>query len=277
MRKRERNKGRIVLVTGVSSGIGRSIAEYLGSNGEIVYGASRSKVESPLFRWVEMDVTSDESVRDVVERIVSEQGRLDVLINNAGNGIAGSVEETSLQDVKYQFEINFFGTVRLTQSVLRQMRGQRSGLILNITSLAGKIGLPFQAFYSSSKFALEGFADALRLEVSPFNIRVVNILPGDFATNFTANRQVSSVSKCSQSPYNKSFTTAMKRVEFDELNGSQPILIARLVMKIINQRNPKGRYVVGCLAQRSSLLLKSVLPCKLFDQSLRAYYGMKNR
>ncbi len=275
MRIRENNARRVILVTGVSSGIGRSVAEYLGNNGQTIYGASRSKVESPFFRWIEMDITSEVSVNETIDHIVSEHGHLDVLINNAGNGIAGSVEETSLDEAKAQFETNFFGTVRVTQVALRQMRGQKSGLVLNISSLAGKIGLPFQAFYSSSKFALEGFSESLRMEVSPFNIRVVNILPGDFATNFTANRQVNSRSKCPKSPYHPQFSSMMQRVEFDEINGSHPILIARLALKVINQRNPKGHYVAGSFTQKTSLFLKSVLPEKIFEHSLRAYYGMK--
>lgn len=272
---REIEMRRVILVTGVSSGIGRCVAEHLGTNGHIVYGASRSKVESPHFHWIEMDVTSDESVNEAVEALVAEQGRLDVLINNAGNGIAGSVEETDIDDARAQFETNFFGAVRVTQAVLKKMRSQHSGLILNISSLAGKISLPFQAFYSSSKFALEGFADALRHEVAPFNIRVVNILPGDFATNFTANRQVSPRSINPKSPYNTQFNSMMQRIEFDELNGANPILIAKLAQKIINHRNPKGRYLAGSFGQKSSLILKSVLPDKLFEQTLRAYYGLK--
>lgn len=275
MRIRESDMRRVILVTGVSSGIGRCVAEHLGTNGQIVYGASRSKVESPHFRWIEMDITSEESVNEVIEQLIAEQGRLDVLINNAGNGIAGSIEETDIDDARAQFETNFFGTVRVTQAALTKMRAQHSGLILNISSLAGKISLPFQAFYSSSKFALEGFADALRHEVAPFNIRVVNILPGDFATNFTANRQVSPRSTNPQSPYSEQFSSMMQRVEFDELNGANPILIAKLAQKVISQRNPKGRYVTGSFAQKSSLILKSVLPEKMFEHTLRAYYGLK--
>ncbi|HJX85034.1 MAG TPA: SDR family oxidoreductase, partial [Candidatus Angelobacter sp.] len=193
----EKNDKQVVLIAGASTGIGRVCAEYLAQKGMTVYGASRSlKAGSAAgFTALPMDVTNDNSVRQGVQQIVDQQGRLDVVVNCAGYGIAGAVEETSPQEAMAQFDTNFFGTHRVCRAVLPIMRKQKSGVIINISSLAGLMAVPFQSFYSASKFAMEGMTEALRMEVRPLGIRVVLIEPGDFKTDFPANRTSSADSQ----------------------------------------------------------------------------------
>ena len=189
----------VVLVTGASSGIGKACAELLFARGCRVYGTSRQApralVEArtsdlaPLLRMIPLDVTSDDSVDAAVGVVLACEGRLDAVVNNAGFGVAGAAELTTIEEAREQFETNFFGTVRVCRAVLPVMRQQGSGRILNISSIAGRIGIPFQAFYSASKFAIEGFSEALRMEVAPFGVKVVLIEPGDFRTGFTAARK----------------------------------------------------------------------------------------
>src|ERR1700742_2799845 len=187
---RENGGGKIVLVTGASSGIGKRCCEYLAGLGMTVYGTSRSLQASDAgkFRTFKMDVTDDASVLDGVKWIEERHGRLDVVINCAGYGIAGAVEETTPQEAMAQIDTNFFGTHRVCRAVLPLMRRQKGGVIINISSLAGLLAVPFQAFYSASKFAMEGMTEALRMEVRPYGIRVALIEPGDFKSEFPANR-----------------------------------------------------------------------------------------
>jgi NAD(P)-dependent dehydrogenase (short-subunit alcohol dehydrogenase family) len=188
-----------VLITGASSGIGKACAEYLFMRRCRVYGTSRRTphVEPrstppeavPLFQTIPLDITSDESVEKAVSLVLESEGRIDAVVNNAGFGLAGAVESTSIAEAREQFETNFFGTMRVCRAVLPAMRRQGHGHILNVSSVAGQIGIPFQGIYSATKFAVEGLTEALRLEVAPFGIRVVLIEPGDFHTGFTANRR----------------------------------------------------------------------------------------
>ena len=180
----------VVLITGASSGIGKACADHLAQLGFTVYGASRTIENLGEVRWTPlvMDVDQDGAVTHGVELVRAQAGQLDIVVNCAGFGIAGSVEDTTLEEAKAQFDTNFFGTVRLCQAALPGMRQQGAGLIVNMSSLAGLLGLPFESFYSASKFALEGLTEALRLEVAPFGVRVVLIEPGNFRTGFTAKR-----------------------------------------------------------------------------------------
>jgi NAD(P)-dependent dehydrogenase (short-subunit alcohol dehydrogenase family) len=190
----------VVLVTGASSGIGKACAERLFARGCRVYGTSRQAPRAlaqvrtsdlaPMLRMIPLDVTSDASVDAAVGVVVACEGRIDAVVNNAGFGVAGAAELTTIEEAREQFETNFFGTVRVCRAVLPVMRQQGSGRILNVSSIAGRIGIPFQAFYSASKFAIEGFSEALRMEVAPFGVKVVLIEPGDFRTGFTAARRL---------------------------------------------------------------------------------------
>ncbi|HET9365847.1 MAG TPA: SDR family oxidoreductase, partial [Candidatus Angelobacter sp.] len=252
---------KVVLVTGASSGIGRSCCEYLAGKGMTVYGASRSLSAGKVgaFNSLRMDVTDDASVNEAVQQIYGSCGRIDAVINNAGNGIAGAVEETSSQEAMAQLDTNFFGVHRVCREVLPIMRQQRSGVIINISSLAGLLAVPFQAFYSASKFAMEGLTEALRMEVKPFGIRVVLIEPGDFKTEFPTNRRNTAEAEKS-SIYREPVDRCVGVMQEEEKNGHDPLEVARLAERIIHDPSPHLRYTTGPLGERIGPKLKSILP-----------------
>jgi short-subunit dehydrogenase len=246
---------KVVVVTGASSGIGLSTAKYLAEKGLTVYGTSRSdksdaELQKSGVNMLRMDVTDDNSVKNAIVNIIEKEGRIDVLFNNAGSGISGGLEETSIEEHKALFETNYFGMVRVVNEVLTHMRKNKDSLIINTSSIGGIIGLPYQGVYSSTKFAIEGYSEALSKEVKRFGVKVCMIEPGDFKTGFTASRTFNSTNE--NSPYNEDFLKAKSVFEHDELNGCNPVLIAELVHKIINTRNPKLRYPIGKFEQKFS-------------------------
>lgn len=267
----------VVLITGASSGIGKTCAEHLHARGYRVYGTSRRAAAAPElggFRLIAMDVTSEESVAQAIQLILSLEGRLDVVFNNAGDGIAGSVEDTSIEEARQQFDTNFFGVLRVCRAVLPAMRKQGAGLILNVSSLGGLVGLPFQGLYSASKFAVEGATEALRMEVRPFGVRVALIEPGDFRTGFTAQRRKARATQGSNA-YTTRFDKALATMERDENGGADPIAVARLLERLINTRAPRPRYKVGGFFQKLSAgPLRKILPQKLFEYLLMSSYGI---
>jgi NAD(P)-dependent dehydrogenase (short-subunit alcohol dehydrogenase family) len=266
---------RVVLVTGASSGLGLSCCEYLGGRGMAVYGASRrltSGTRGP-FNTMRMDVTDDASVELAVRQVQERHGRIDVVINNAGNGIAGAVEETSPQEARAQFDTNFFGVHRVCRAVLPIMRRQRSGIIINISSLAGLLAVPYQAFYSASKFAMEGLTEALRMEVKPFGIRVVLVEPGDFKTEFPANRRNTADSEKSD-VYREPAERCVGVMREEEKNGQSPVAVARLIERIIHDRSPRLRYTVGPFGERLGPKLKSILPYRLYEYLFMKHYKL---
>jgi NAD(P)-dependent dehydrogenase (short-subunit alcohol dehydrogenase family) len=265
----------VVLIAGASSGIGKICGEYLAGKGMTVYGASRSLQPNngTAFAALQMDVTDDNSVQQCVEKIQREQGRLDVVINCAGYGIAGAVEETSPEEAMAQFDTNFFGTHRVCRAVLPMMRQEGSGIIINISSLAGLLAVPFQAFYSASKFAMEGMTEALRMEVRPFGIRVVLIEPGDFKTDFPANRKSSAASQQSN-VYRESLERCVGVMREEEQQGKVPYPVAKLVERIIHTPSPRLRYTVGPFGERLGPKLKSVLPYRLYELLFMKHYKL---
>lgn len=265
----------VVLVTGASSGIGRSCCEYLAQKGMTVYGGSRSLGSGgkSTFNAVRMDVTDDASVHAAVRQILESHGRIDVVINNAGNGIAGAVEETSPQEAMAQLDTNFFGVHRVCRAVLPIMREQRSGVIINISSLAGLLAVPFQAFYSASKFAMEGLTEALRMEVKPFGIRVVLIEPGDFKTEFPANRR--NTVEAEKSPiYREMVDRCVGVMQEEEKHGMDPLIVARLAERIIGNPSPRLRYTTGPLGERIGPKLKSILPYRVYEYLFMKHYKL---
>ncbi len=236
----------VVLITGASSGIGEACASYLYGCGYRVFGASRRIGEAALpagIVRVAMDVDNDSSVTAAVEAVVAQAGRIDVVVNSAGYSLVGAVEEMSLEEVKAQLETNLFGVWRVCRAVLPVMRRQGSGCIINLSSLAGRIGLPFQAPYCASKFALEGFTESLSTEIRPFGIHAVLIEPGNFRTPLTARRVVAA-GAAQSTIYGESFWRVRQVIERDELQGPAPEGIARVVHRIINTRSPRLRYTV---------------------------------
>jgi short-subunit dehydrogenase len=264
----------VVLVTGSSSGIGLAAAEYLHMKGYRVYGASRYGKEKNSYGFIhiQMDVNDNNSVNQAIDHIKFVEGRIDVLINCAGYGFAGPVEETSEEEIISQFNTNFFGIFRLCKAILPFMRERNSGTIINISSLAGISSLPFQGFYSASKFALEGMSEALRMEISEFGIHVVLIEPGNYNTQFTQNRKKTFTGE--NSVYKKSFNNALQIIENEEQNGPNPEKIAHLILKIIRNSKPRLRYKTGPLKERYFISLKNILPYSLYEYLLKLHYRL---
>ncbi|AXQ29814.1 SDR family oxidoreductase [Solimonas sp. K1W22B-7] len=267
---------RVVLITGASSGIGKTCAEHLAGRGYRVYGTSRRAAPLPEapgegLRMIAMDVTSEASVRQAVALVLAREGRLDVVVNNAGWGIAGAVEDTSIAEAQEQLDANFFGTLRVCQAVLPTMRRQGSGHLVNISSMGGLVSIPFQGLYSASKFAVEGMTESLRMELAPFGVQVALIEPGDFRTGFTAERRVAAAA--AQGAYAESFRKAVAVMEADEQGGATPEAIAWRLERIIDARRPKLRHLVGPLAQRFAVgVLKKILPQRWFESMIAGYY-----
>jgi NAD(P)-dependent dehydrogenase (short-subunit alcohol dehydrogenase family) len=303
MRKFPRTDPEVVLITGASSGFGRSIGRYLAGKGYRVFGTSRraefDRSESgnssgndhvnyprmksgnesghkdfPDFSMIPMDVTDAASVAAGVDHVLAKAGRIDVAINNAGFTISGAVEEVSIEEAMAQFNTNFFGVWRVCQAVLPYMREQGGGCIINIGSLGGRIGLPFQSAYSASKFALEGLTEALRVEVRPFGIRVVLIAPGDFHTNFMKNRVLGAGCGENSAYFNRCKMTLAK-MENDEISGLPPDEIAPFVEKIMRLPNPAVCYTVGKIDQRLAVFIKQLVPSRIFEKGLMRYYRLK--
>ncbi|GAB4304744.1 MAG: SDR family oxidoreductase [Candidatus Bipolaricaulota bacterium] len=263
-------------MTGASSGIGRACADLLARSGFAVYGTSRSApVDPPAgWTWQEMDVRDGAAVGDGVARIVAAAGRLDAVINNAGFGIAGAVEDTTVDETLDLFQTNFFGALRVCRAVLPHFRARGAGTIVNVSSIGGRIGLPFQGLYSASKFALEGMTEALRMEVKPLGIRVVLIEPGDTRTGFTARRRRTAASVTNDA-YRERFARALDRIEQDEVGGGDPTAVARLVLRVLRHPNPRLRYTVGDPTQRLAVVARGILPGRLFEWGIMRYYRVR--
>jgi len=264
---------KVVLITGASSGIGKITAEYLVQKGFTVYGSSRNPEYNNLtFKCVSLDLNKEETIADAVRTIIQKEGRIDILVNNAGTGITGSIEETPNTEIRKSFETNFFGTIAVMKAVLPQMRKQRSGLIINVTSIAGYMGLPFRGIYCANKGALERVTESLRMEVKQFGVNVVSIAPGDFATNIAAGRYHTPVFE--ESVYKENYQKNLELMDVHVKKGSDPIEIAHQVYKIIQNPNPKIHYKVGGFLDKISIILKRILPDKIYEYLVMRNYGM---
>ncbi|SDS51963.1 Short-chain dehydrogenase [Formosa sp. Hel1_31_208] len=265
---------KVVLITGGSSGIGKSIGEFLSQKGYNVYGTSRSPQRYPKskIKLVALDVADVESIEDAVKIVVSETGQIDVLINNAGAGITGPIEEIPNEEIKRNFETNLFGPINVIKAVLPQMRQQNSGLIINVTSIAGYMGLPYRGIYSASKGALELITEAFRMEIKDFNIQMTNIAPGDFETNIAAGRYHAPVAK--GSPYEVKYGAVLKAIDDDVNKGNDPLMVSQMIFKIINTPNPRIHYKVGAFMQKFSIVLKRILPDKVYEKLLLNHYKL---
>lgn len=265
---------KVVLITGGSSGIGKSIGEFLHHKGFIVYGTSRNpeKVVNSVFPLVALDVRDVTSIKNAVSSIIATTGRLDVVINNAGVGITGPLEEIPMEEIKNNFETNFFGPIEVMKAALPQMREQKSGLIINITSIAGYMGLPYRSVYSASKGALELITEALRMEVKSFGINITNVAPGDFATNIAAGRYHAPVIKGSayEKVYGETLSTMNEHVD----EGSNPNEMAEAIYKIILTKKPNVHYKVGVFMQKFSIVLKRILPDTVYEKMLMNHYKL---
>lgn len=265
---------KIVLITGGSSGIGKSVGDFLIQKGFIVYGTSRSPEKYPesKFPIVALDVTKNQTIVDAIAHVLSKEGHIDVLVNNAGAGITGPIEEIPELEIKNNFETNLFGPINVIKAVLPSMRAHGSGLIINITSIAGYMGLPYRGIYSASKGAFELVTEAFRMELKDFNIQMTNVAPGDFATNIASGRYHAPFLE--NSPYKTPYRNILKIMDTHVNGGENPLLMAQAIFKIINVPQPKVHYKVGKSMQKFSIVLKRILPDKVYEKLLLKHYKL---
>src|SRR5262245_58840382 len=264
---------RVVLITGASSGVGQSTARLLSQRGYRVFGTSRdpnTPGPAPAVEMLPLDVRADDSVRQCVEAVVDRTGRLDVLINNAGYELAGALEELSSEEARAQFETNFFGVVRMVDAVLPLMRRQQSGQVINVSSLSGLSAIPFLGVYSASKFALEGYTEALRHEVKPFHIHVSLIEPGFLKTPMTDHRQLAANRLAEYDPWRQ---RALDAIRAHEEKGPGPEAVAETVLEIVSSRTPRLRYLVGGQA-RAVARMRRFLPAGLYEYGVRRTFSI---
>lgn len=266
---------KVVFITGGSSGIGKCVGEYLTEKGFIVYGTSRKpeNIKNSKFKLVALDVREADTIKKAIDQVLSEQGKIDILINNAGVGITGAVEEISQDEILNNFQTNVFGPIEVIKAVLPSMRARKCGLIINVTSIAGYMGLPFRGVYCASKSALEMITESLRMELKPYKIQVTNVAPGDFATDIAQRRYHAPVLQ--ESPYKQAYQMSLDMANAHVDSGSDPIEMAKEIYKIINTKKPSVRYKVGEPLQKFSLFLRKILPSKTYEKLLMKHYGIK--
>lgn len=263
---------RTVLVTGASAGIGKATAIYLAQSGYNVYGAAR-RMESMQslkeygIKPIALDVSKDESIVACVAEIFKATGSIDVLINSAGLGSYGALEDVPMAEARNQLEINLFGVARLIQLVLPQMRKNRYGKIVNISSVGGKVGLPMGVWYHASKFAIEGLSDSLRNEIRQFGVDVIVIEPGGTKSEMTALGSKDLMRVSGNTVYKELANSLNKMYTDMEKNAVEPIVIAKLIKKGIEAKYPKTRYIGGAMA-KPMLFLRKILSDKMFDKML---------
>ncbi len=265
---------KVVLVTGASSGIGKSIAEYLTNYGYTVYGTSRNPDNYPdsTIPLLAMDVQQKSSINAAVASLLKLETTIDILINNAGVGITGPMEETPMDAIEHAMNTNFYGPLRVLQTVLPVMRKQHSGRVINITSIAGYMGLPYRGIYSASKGALEIATEAYRMECAHLNIHFSNVAPGDFATNIAAGRFHAPV--IAGSDYAMGYSRTLELIDSHVDDGSDPLEVARKIKEIIETKNPGIHYKVGSFLQKFSIILKKILPEKTYENMLKKHYDL---
>ncbi len=262
----------VILITGASAGIGRACATQLSTSGWTVLGASRRGTSDGSWRGVPMDVDDDDSVARGVDEIRREHGTPSAVVACAGWGLAGAAERTSIEDAQAQFNTNFWGCVRVVNAVLPDLRARGGGHVVLMSSIGGILGIPFQSFYSASKFALEGYAESLAYEVAPFNVHVTLVEPGNFKTDFTAARKKPATS--TDDPYAAACEKAITVMERDEQGGADPADVAKVVEKILQSDNPPRRVSVGKFDERIGIMGKRLLPFRLFERAARGSLGV---
>ena len=271
---------RTALVTGASSGIGEETARRLQGLGYTVYGAARrtgrlEKLAAEGVRPLAMDVTDDASMAAGIAHIIEETGRIDVLINNAGYGSYGAIEDVPIDEARRQFEVNLFGLGRLVQLVTPHMRGQKSGTIINISSMGGRLTTPLGGWYHATKYAVEALSDALRMELKPFGIDVVLVEPGGIRTEWAGIAADHLEETAEDSAYSDQIraVAGSMRNESVQRRQSPPAVIANTVERIVTARRPRTRYAVGFMA-KPLITARRVLPDRAFDRVISAALGV---
>jgi short-subunit dehydrogenase len=246
----------VALITGCSSGIGYETALMLARNGYHTFATMRDiKKQNSLLKIVEkeklplkvleLDVNDEMSIEKAISQVKNETKRIDILINNAGYGLVGFFEDLGLDEIRNQFETNFFGVLKITKKVIPIMRSQNSGTVINISSGAGQVGFPGISAYVSTKFAVEGFSESLTYELSPFGIKVIIIEPGVIKTNFFGNCIISEQSSKTGSPYSNSLDKLQKDIEMMQEHATSPTEVAKMILQVLRTDEPKQRYIVG--------------------------------
>lgn len=259
----------VALITGGSSGIGKAVAVELEKKGCIVYEISRHGSSKENINHITADVTNEELVFSEVSKLIEKEGHINLLVNCAGFGIAGAIEFTELADAKRQFDVNFFGMVNITKAVLPYMRKARGGRIINISSIAAIAHIPFQAFYSASKAAIDSYSCALANEVKPFGITVASIQPGDIHTGFTSSRKLS---LCGDDTYNNRISNSIKKMELDEKNGMSSTKAASYIIKIALKKKIKPLYSMGFKNELLCFLIK-IFPSSIKNRIIYKLYA----
>lgn len=271
----------VALVTGASSGIGEATARELHGLGYRVYAAARR-----LDRMVDLaelgvvtvstDLTDDAAMVDLVDRIIGDTGRIDVLVNNAGYGSYGALEEVPLTEARRQVEVNVFALARLTQLVIPHLRDRRSGTIINVSSMGGRFGEPLGSWYHATKFAVEGLSDSLRMELAPFGIDVVVIEPGAIRTEWGGIAAANVLDRSGLGPYATQAKLTAKVLAMGEHRGSAPAVVARAIGRAATARRPRSRYAVGSGA-RPMVCAARLLPGRAMDRVVTGFYRMAGR
>lgn len=274
---------KVALVTGASSGIGEATARKLRTLGYTVYAAARrterlAGLADAGIRPLAMDVTDDESMQADVKQIIGASGRIDVLVNNAGYGSYGALEDVPMDEARYQFDVNVFGAIRLTQLVLPHMRAQRSGKIINITSMGGKVHTPLGGWYHGTKFALEALSDCLRMEVRPFGIDVVVIEPGGIRTEWGGIAADKLREASGTGPYAAQAKAVANSLgaEANARRSSPPEVIANAIARVVTARRPRTRYATG-FGARPIIFTRRVLPDRAYDAFIARASGFPTR
>ncbi len=267
---------KVIFITGASSGIGKAIGDFLIDRNFTVVGTSRKPenyTSTSRFPLVALDVTQQETISAAVKTVLESEGKIDVLINNAGVGITGPIEETPAAEIQKAFHTNVFGPIEVIKAVLPAMRSNGSGKIINITSIAGYMGLPYRGIYSATKAALEITTEAMRMEIRQFGVEMSNVAPGDFATNIAAGRYHAPIN--ADSPYNAAYASTLQMMNDHVNSGENPEKMARAILEIIENPSPKIHYKVGAPLQKFSIVLKRILPDKLYERMLLNHYKLK--
>lgn len=256
-----------IIITGTSSGIGFALAEYFGKKGHKVYGLSRKYTESQYFKSIPTDVTDNTAVKNAVAEVLKSETRIDVLINNAGMGMVGAVEDSTQEDILKLFSLNLAGPVQMMSAVLPTMRAHKFGKIINVSSIGSEMGLPFRGFYSASKSALDKVTEAMRYEVYPWNIEVCSLHLGDIKTNIADNRVIAQVSQPYKNVFDKVYALMNSHVD----DGTEPLEVAEYIQKLLGKNKWKAHYYFGKFGQKIGVPLKWILPQGVYENLMKKY------
>lgn len=264
------NLNKTIIITGASAGIGKALAEYFGKKGHRVYGLSRKQVESQYFTSIPTDITEKEQIDNAINQILEKEKQIDILINNAGMGMVGAVEDATKEDITKLFNLNLVGAVQMITAVMPTMREQKEGQIINISSIGSEMGLPFRGFYSASKSALDKVTEAMRYEVSQWNVEVCTLHLGDIKTNIADHRVKSNISKPYELIFNKVYALMNAHVD----SGTEPIEVAKYIDKLLQKKTWKAHYYFGKFGQKIGVPLKWLLPQNFYENLMRKYNGI---